>query len=275
MATATTAPESAMLALEKRMSDPAVADALNRLLDRLDSVAFFVESMDGFVRRGETIIDSITSTVDELRQAQTGESQQLFEKAPQWFKTGTQLADAAGAMNVSQLSQSRLLERLTDAGTLDALNRLLDQLPLIAFLTQALKDFLERGETVADNLAGVVQELHLKEMDPAKVVRLMESLPKLQEAGEKLLNSDLLGDNLHRLMDAGTGVLSSGLLDPKVIAPLAKVTQKAAEALDEASRAEIKPIGGLFAMLRAMKDPDVQKSIGFAVNFAKAFSKKI
>lgn len=266
---------SGLTSIEQRLNDPNVAQSLNRLLDRLDSVAFFVESMDGFVRRGETIIDSISSTVDELKQSQSGDSLDLLQKTPQMFKTGTDLAQAAAVMNVGRLNESKVLERLTDASTLEALNKLLDQLPLISFLMQALSDFMERGEVVADNLAGVVQELHLKEMDPTKVVKLMESLPKLQEAGEKLLASDLLGDNLHKLMDAGTSVLQSGMLDEHIVNRLGMLGKQTIAAYDEAASRPVQPVGGLFAMLRVMKDPDVQKVLGFGVAFAKAFAKNI
>lgn len=261
--------------LEQRLNDPNVAQSLNRLLDRLDSVAFFVESMDGFVRRGETIVDSISSTVDELRHSQASENMELLQKTPQMLKTGSQLAEAAAVMDLDRLNQSKVLERLTDASTLEALNTLLDQLPLVSFLMQALSEFMERGEVVADNLAEVVQELHLKEMDPAKVIKLMESLPKLQEAGDKLLASDLLGENLHKLMDAGTSVLKSGMLDEHVVNRLGELGKQTVSAYDEAISRPTQPIGGLFAMLRAMKDPDVQKVLGFGLSFAKAFAKNI
>lgn len=38
--------------LHDRLNDPKTADALNRLLDRLDVVAFAAESMEGFISRG-------------------------------------------------------------------------------------------------------------------------------------------------------------------------------------------------------------------------------
>ena len=53
--------------LHDRLNDPKVADGLNRLLDRLDIVSFAVESMDGFIKRGEVIADSVTSTVGDLK----------------------------------------------------------------------------------------------------------------------------------------------------------------------------------------------------------------
>lgn len=261
--------------LQERLQDPRVADSLNRLIDKLDSVAFFVEAMDQFVRRGDVIADSLASSVAELRNSQPEAGSQLLEKAPQYLKTGAQLADAATTLDVTQLQQSEILKRLTDPKTLASLNQLLDQLPLIAFLSKSLEEFLARGEVVADNLAGAIREFHLQEMDPAKLVRLMETLPKLQEAGEKILHSELMGDNLQKLMDAGKNVVDSGMLDKQVVNGLGKLTQEASTAYREACETPTEPIGGFWGLMKATKDPDVQKSLGFFFAFAKAFAKNL
>lgn len=55
--------------LKDRLDDPAVAAALNSLLDHADLLAILVTGLDGFVRRGEQISDSLSSTVGELRAA--------------------------------------------------------------------------------------------------------------------------------------------------------------------------------------------------------------
>ncbi len=38
--------------LQERLNDPQVAEGLARLLDRVDSVSFAVEAVEGFVARG-------------------------------------------------------------------------------------------------------------------------------------------------------------------------------------------------------------------------------
>ena len=50
----TPAPLSPQEQLQARLSDPRTIGALNRLPDRLDLIAFSVEKMDGFLRRGES-----------------------------------------------------------------------------------------------------------------------------------------------------------------------------------------------------------------------------
>ena len=106
-------------------------------------------------------------------------------------------------------------------------------------------------------------------------MQLMESLPKLKEAGEKLLESELMGDGLPKVIDAGVSMVDSGMLDKKVVSVLGDLGSKSAETYQEVASQPVEPIGGLFATLRATKDPDVQKSVGFFFAFAKAFAKHL
>lgn len=55
--------------LRDRLDDPAVAASLNSLLDHADLLAVLVTGLDGLVRRGDQISDSLSSAVDELRGA--------------------------------------------------------------------------------------------------------------------------------------------------------------------------------------------------------------
>lgn len=57
----------AQIALQKRLNDPAVANALSSLLDHADLLAILVEGLDGFVARSEVIGDSLVSSLTELR----------------------------------------------------------------------------------------------------------------------------------------------------------------------------------------------------------------
>ena len=260
-----------------RLNDPEVADGLNRLLDRLDIVSFTVESMDGFLKRGEVIADSVASTVGEFKEAGDESSLELLKRAPKMIETGTKLADAAGAMNVDELAESKVLERLTDPQTLATLNELLDRLPLAAFMLESLEGFISRGDTIADSVSEMVGDLNLGEakIDFDQFKSLMESLPKLKEAGDKLLQSDLMGDGLPKVIDAGVSMVESGMLDKEVVAILGDLGKKSAETYKEVASKRVEPVGGLWATLKATKDPDVQKSVGFFFAFAKAFSKHL
>ena len=263
--------------LHDRLNDPKVADGLNRLLDRLDIVSFAVESMDGFIKRGEVIADSVTSTVGDLKGVGDESTLELIKKAPKMLETGTKLADAAGSMNVDELAKSKVLERLTDPQTLNTLNELLDRLPLAAFMLESLEGFISRGDTIAESVAEAVGELKLGDakIDVSQFQSLIESLPKLKEAGDKLLDSDLMGDGLPKVIDAGISMVDSGMLDKEVVAILGDLGKKSAETYKEVASKPVEPVGGLWATLKATKDPDVQKSAGFFFAFAKAFAKHL
>ncbi|MFN8033200.1 MAG: hypothetical protein U0Q47_07875, partial [Mycobacterium sp.] len=50
-----------------RLDDPQVAAALNTLLDHADVLAVLVSGLDGFVRRGDTITNTVSTAVAEFR----------------------------------------------------------------------------------------------------------------------------------------------------------------------------------------------------------------
>lgn len=263
--------------LQERLNDPEVAQGLNRLLDQLDTVSFAVESVDGFMRRGEVIADSLADGVAELRKGDSEQASELLHRAPQMLKTGTQLADAATELNIDELTKSKVLERLTDPETLATVNLLLDKLPLVAFMLESLEGFISRGETVADNLSAAVGELKLGEqkVDLSKLLPLIENLPKMAEAGEKLLDSELMGGGLPKVIEAGVSMVDSGMMDKDIVRTLGDLGRKSAEIYNEVVSKPVEPVGGLFATLKATKDPDVQKSVGFFFAFAKAFAKHL
>lgn len=55
--------------LRDRLDDPAVAASLNNLLDHADLLAVLLTGLDGFVRRGDQISETLAEAVGELRTA--------------------------------------------------------------------------------------------------------------------------------------------------------------------------------------------------------------
>ena len=53
--------------IRDRLDDPTVAASLNALLDHADLLAVLVTGLDGFVRRGDLITDSLTSAVNDFK----------------------------------------------------------------------------------------------------------------------------------------------------------------------------------------------------------------
>ena len=55
--------------LRDRLDDPKVAEALNTLLDHADLLAVLATGLDGIVRRGDTISNTLSSAVGEFKGA--------------------------------------------------------------------------------------------------------------------------------------------------------------------------------------------------------------
>lgn len=275
MSTADTEPTAAEK-LQDRLNDPAVAESLTCLLDRIDIVSFAVESLDGLVRRGEVIADSVSEGFAEVRNSDTAEALELLQKTPEILRTSSKLVGAAAELDSDALSQSHVLAKLTDPQTLQTLNSLLERLPLIAFTVEALESFLQRGETIADNMSEAVGQMELtaKDIDISKLLMFLEALPTLTEAGEKILNSELM-NGVPAVIEAGVSMIDSGMLDQQVVSTLGDLGKKGAETYRDVASKPVEPVGGLFATLKATKDPDVQKTVGFFFAFAKAFAKHL
>lgn len=81
---------------------------------------------------------------------------------------------------------TRLQERLSEPATVAALNRILDNVELIAFAVTAADQFLRRSETVADNMAGGLADL--RAVAPAESGQALQSLFQLLPLLPKLVD---------------------------------------------------------------------------------------
>ncbi len=127
---------------------------------------------------------------------------------------------------------------------------------MIAFLAESMEGFIRRGETIADNVSGMVGELKLdKGTAVDQLGRLIEILPKVQAAGEQVFASELAGAELPKALEAGQAMLNSGIMDKQVIETLGKVGQMLAQAYLQVSSQPVQSVGGFWGTLRASKDP--------------------
>lgn len=55
--------------IRERLDDPKVAESLDTLLDHAELLAVLVTGLDGFVRRGDTISNSLSSALTDLKGA--------------------------------------------------------------------------------------------------------------------------------------------------------------------------------------------------------------
>lgn len=258
MNVATEASSEGITALQARLADPHTAQALDRLLDRLDVLAFLLDSAEGFLSRGETVADSLAEGFAELKRTEllhddggSDSLQTVAESLPELAKMGGQVTRLAGRCDLEAVADSGVVEKLTDPETLRTLSELLERLDTASFALQATDGFLSRGEVVADSLADGVAELKRLETDETvtnMITVFTEGLPKMTQAASQMMQS--------------------GMLDANVVGTLGEIGTVVAEAHAEAKANPPQPLG-LFGLMRAMRDPQIQSAMGLAMHVAK------
>ncbi|MBL0938636.1 MAG: DUF1641 domain-containing protein [Gemmatimonadaceae bacterium] len=242
-----------------RLSEEKTIDSLNRLLDRLEVIAFVADALDGFLARANVVAESVAESVSDFKKL-TGEETatgDVIGRIPQLARVGVQLADVSATPAFQRLIDSGLIERLGEEKTIDAVKAVLDRLELAAFTLEAIDGFLRRGDTIATALADDVEELkRASQTDFVKLKDVLAALPPLVAAGQTLVKS--------------------GMLEPRTVEVLATMGRSAAASYDEAHAAasDEKPMGVL-AMLKALRDPDIARVVQFAVRFSKSYGQSL
>ena len=163
-----------------------------------------------------------------------------------------------------------LVARLDDPDTAESLNQILDHVDLLAVVVTGLSEFISRGDTITDSLAdGVREAASLQKASGIDVGDLLSAAkqfgaaaPALLEALPKLLDTLPIFDRL----------LSSDIVDPKVI-DLGSTIARAA--VTGAASAEGTSVSGIRALLKALKDPDVARALGFVLSIAKSLGQQL
>ncbi len=261
--------------LQARLADPRTVDALNALLDKLDVMALVVDGLDGFLRRGEVVADSIAASMHDLKQMAPDNGAQLVGSLPKLAKTGAQLADVAESPAVQRLAHSGLLEQLGKPETIAALQLLLSKLELLAFLAQALDGFLQRGEAIADEIGAGVRDLKQSapSMADLNIKDALAALPKLSAAARQVGESGIL-DKLPQLTETGSTLIDSGIFDKQTVSILADAGKTLAESYRYAAQQPRRRVG-LGGLLKALNDPELQRSLALFIDFAKRFGQRI
>ena len=272
---ATLSPQEQLLA---RLNEPRTVDALNRLLDRLDVLAFSVEMMDSFFRRSSEVADSIADSVAEVRdsalQEPTGD---FLGKIPALARASVKIAETTASPAFERLLESGLLERLAEPHTIENLKSLLDQLDVAAFTLQALDGFLRRSDVIANSIADSVREIRDVAPESSSLVKNLQELAsdllKLLQAGRRLAASGLL-DKLDELADAGLTLSAVGMFERQTVTALGEVGRLASQSYDEAKQVPARRIG-LIGILRLLNDPAIQPALTLLVETTRRFGEKM
>ena len=302
----TTHPDGAV-DLEKRLQDPKTREALVHLLDRLDTIEQAVDLLDrledqmpGAIETGADILDEeLTRAADRgvVLDERAGQALQLAERLtePETVEVLTALIDRldqleqlaaladqlpdATMVAVDSIDEALtraaergvvlderareglvLLEKMTEPDTAKALGAVLDR-------AEHLERLAELAETAPDLIATVVDILDAEYAraaehgyDPERLLR--QTLGSLRRLGD-LFQSDEF-----------EALLDSGVLDPEALQTVGSLGSALVESQKEADRGET-PRRGFFGMIGALRDPDVQRAIGFVLSFAKKFGQAL
>ena len=257
------------LHLLEKVTEPKVATQLQQLLDLADQApglaAMAGDTVDDLYR------DAAASGVDLNQRATVGlqllnkltepkmveQLQQLLDLADQAPGLAAMAGDmvddlyrdaAASGVDLNQRATVglQLLNKLTEPKMVEQLQQLLD-------LADQAPGLVAMAVDTADTMYEYVSEAGV---DPD--ILLQKGLTNLVR-----FSALMASDEFDVLLD-------SGILDPQTLVTVGGIGKALATSQQEPAR-KVSPLG----MLGAMRDPDVQKALGFMMNFAKQFGKNV
>ncbi len=269
-------------ALLERLNEPQTAAALHRLLDHVELLAFSASAVDSLLQRGEEIADNVAASVHELRAALPTESGVLTDQLTRLTRLLPQLTETIEqvAMLTEQPAFQQLMATLSKPQTLAALERLLSQSELLAFMVSALDHLLARGDELTENMRSAVEELRATMQDqaitPDKLVdAFITFLPYFPRLVAVAPNFIRVIEKIEPFVASAEfdALLDSGVFHPDTVRLVGEAGD-AFVASREALRQSPKPVG-LFGLLRALRDPDVQRAAGLIVEFGRRFGRSL
>ncbi len=206
-------------ALRQRLDEPAVLAAMNRLLDRIDTLEASVATLTDLVQQAPGVTAMVTDMADEA----------------------VRNAGAAGIVIEDRLRNAlhlaELLSRPDVVSMLETVIGMAGQAPgLVAMVTDIADEGIRKAARQSVDL-------------PGRLGNMLELGARISEP-------------------AATKALSE-VLSPEALNVVGSLGKALA-----ASQAAAEPVG-LLGALRKMKDPDVQRALGFLLGFAGRFGREL
>ncbi|MCA9981895.1 MAG: DUF1641 domain-containing protein [Anaerolineales bacterium] len=271
-------PPTAVVDWQTRLNEPHTAAALNRLLDRIDRLEQTVNRLADAIEQAPAYAAMAGDMVDELATTAKQRGVNLDERLQ------TTLA---------------LVERLTAPEMTMRLNQLLDlaeTAPGYAAMLADMADGTIRGADIETRLRAAL-ELADKLTNPEMTAKINQLLALADQApGLIAMLGDMADDTFRQAQQRGINLevlaqkgvhasvkfseliespefdalLESGILDPQAVVSVGQ----AGRALAISTQQPVEPIG-LFGLLGALRDPEMQKALGFLVRFGQNFGREI
>ena len=293
--------------LNARLQDERTVEGLSHLLDRIDTLEQAVNRLATVMEQGPGMVSMVTDMVDEAYSEAATEGIDLEQRLKGLLQLAQKLTapetvakiDAAltmadrmpGMVSMVADMADEAYQRSADRGVyLEA--RMQSALQLAEKLTapqmvenlESLITLSERAPGMVSMMADMVDDSYQQAAD--RGVDIEARLKTAVDLAEKLTAPDMSDrvDKLMGLMDQAPGLVAmfvdvldeeigkatEGILDPQAL----RVVAQAGHALAETQAAPPQKVG-LWGMMRAMRDPEMKRTLGFAITFAKKFGQKM
>ena len=237
--------------LQSRLSEERTLQALDRILDRLDTVEQAVSKLTTMLDQGPGMTAMVADIVDET-----------YRKA-----------DANGVSIDQRLNNAlEIAEKLTAPEMVDKLNQLLDFSSQVPGLVAMTADMADEAYRNAD-ANGINIEQRLKAgLDIAEKLTAPEMVAQLNQLID-MSNQlpGLIGMAVDTFDEGMKNAFANGF-DPQNLSHIAGLSNRA---LTLAQNEPPAKVNGVFGLLGALKDKDRQRGLGFLLNFLKHFGKAI
>jgi hypothetical protein len=151
-----------------------------------------------------------------------------------------------------------LRSRLDDPKVAAALGLILDNSDTLALGLVALDGLLRRADTIGGNIESSLKDVKAVADSfsylAAPTKRLTQEAPQIADAAEALLESGMLSREVVNLLGRLAGAMVEGA---------------------EQAKARRTTVAGVLPALRALKDPDVARGLGFLIEVSRALGKAI
>lgn len=264
-----------------RLEEPRTAEALNRLLDHAELLAFSVTALDGLLRRGEQIADNMASGVQELRRSMpetmdvdTAQLLTLAKQLPQIVEVTNRLLEVSARPEFDAT-----LTMLSSPQTLTSLNRLLSHMDMLVFMIDSLDALLRRGEDFTENVRTSLRDVAATIPPDTDVISLLDTftrflpyLPRLVVVAPKFIE---IIERLEPFVASSEfdALLASGVFHPASVSMVGRAGDAFVESYEESRRTNQRL--GAFGLLRALGDPDVQRAAALVVAFGRRFGQSV
>ncbi len=137
--------------------------------------------------------------------------------------------------------------------------------PTLAALASMGTGLLQRGPEMMDNINSTVLTLREQLSDTDRGNNLRKAVSALAELAP-------IAETLATREETITGLLDSAILRPEIVQVVGTFGEAALEA-DKRTRGKQMEVGSIFALNKVLKEPEVQETLAYFVEFARVFGK--